>query len=108
MDSPAIRDGRNHGRMPAPFITMISESVVSLFRLWATATTSAMGAITITRLGMMRLVMPMKTKMFWPWRVIRSMLRRPGTLVRFSVGVEAAGDLREDLQRSASAHLPVA
>ena len=33
---------------------------------------------------------------------------QPGTLVRFSVGLEAAGDLREDLQRSASVHLPVA
>jgi cystathionine beta-lyase len=33
---------------------------------------------------------------------------QPGTLVRFSVGLEAVGDLREDLQRSAAAHLPVA
>ena len=33
---------------------------------------------------------------------------QPGTLVRFSVGLEAVGDLREDLQRSAAAYLPEA
>ena len=41
---------RRHGRMPAPFMTMISESVASLCRMWATAITSATGAITSNQL----------------------------------------------------------
>ena len=61
--------------MPAAFITMISESVASLLRMWATAITSATGAITMTSCGMIRPVMPMKTRMVWPWLVIRSMSR---------------------------------
>ena len=64
-----------HGDMPAAFITMISESVASLLSVWPTATTSAIGAITRTSIGMIRLVMPMNTRMVWPWLVIRSMSR---------------------------------
>ena len=58
------RNGRNsrHGGMPAAFMTMISESVASLFSMWATAITSAIGAMTRTRCGMIRLVMPTKTR----------------------------------------------
>ena len=71
------RNGRNsrHGDMPAAFITMISELVASLLSTWATAITSATGAITMTSRGMIRLVMPMNTRMVWPWLVIRSMSR---------------------------------
>ena len=64
-----------HGFMPAPFMTMISELVASLCRLCETATTSATGAMTRTRCGMIRLVMPMNTRTVWPWLVIRSTSR---------------------------------
>ena len=67
MSDPTIvtaRNGRNsrHGGMPAAFITMISESVESLLSVCAIAITSAIGAMISTRFGMMRLVMPTKTK----------------------------------------------
>ena len=57
------RNGHNsrHGDMPAAFITMISESVLSLLRVWAAAMTSAIGASIMTRSGMIRPVMPTKT-----------------------------------------------
>src|SRR5579885_579692 len=61
-----------HGDMPAAFITMISLSVESLLRTWATAISSAIGAITSTRSGMIRAVMPMNTRMVCPWLVTRS------------------------------------
>ena len=61
--------------MPAAFITMISQSVDSLLSTWATAINSAIGAITRTSSGMIRPVMPTKTRMVWPWLVIRSMSR---------------------------------
>ena len=64
-----------HGDMPAAFITMISESVDSLLSTCATAISSAIGAITSTSSGMIRPVMPTKTRMVWPWLVIRSMSR---------------------------------
>jgi hypothetical protein len=63
---------RTHGDMPAAFITMISESVDSLLSTCATAISSAIGAITSTSSGMIRPVMPMKTRMVWPWLVMRS------------------------------------
>ena len=65
---PTARNGRNsrQGDMPAAFITMISESVASLLRTWATAIISATGAIISTSSGMIRPVMPMKTKIVWP------------------------------------------
>ena len=66
---------RNHGDMPAAFMTMISESVDSLLRICATAINSAIGAITSTSSGTIKPVMPTKTRMFWPWLVIRSMSR---------------------------------
>ena len=65
----------SHGDMPAAFITMISESVDSLLSMCATAITSAIGAITSTSSGMISPVMPMKTRMVWPWLVMRSMSR---------------------------------
>ncbi len=61
-----------HGDMPAAFITMISESVDSLLSTCATAISSAIGAITSTSSGMISPVMPMKTRMVWPWLVTRS------------------------------------
>ena len=64
-----------HGDMPAAFITMISESVLSLLSVWPTAITSAIGAITSTSIGMSRPVMPMNTRTVWPWLVIRSISR---------------------------------
>ncbi len=51
----------SHGEMPAAFMTMISESELSLLMTWAEAMTSAIGAIIITRSGMIRPVMPTKT-----------------------------------------------
>ena len=66
---------RIHGDMPAAFITMISESLDSLLSTCATAISSAIGAITRTSSGMIRPVMPTKTRMVWPWLVIRSMSR---------------------------------
>ena len=53
--------------------------------------------------GPVSLVMPYDIQRM---RQHRSEHLKAGTLVRFSVGLEAADDLREDLQRSASAHLP--
>ena len=61
-----------HGETPAAFITMISESELSLLRTCATASTSEIGAIIITSKGMSRPVMPMKTKTVCRWLVIRS------------------------------------
>ena len=54
------------GEIPAAFITMISESVDSLLSVCAAATNSAIGAITSTSNGMIRLVMPIKTRIDWP------------------------------------------
>src|SRR3954454_13377636 len=73
----AYRNGRNSrkGDSPAAFITMISESVASLFRVWEIAIISAIGAMISTSAGMTRLVMPRKVRMVWPWLVIRSMPR---------------------------------
>ena len=66
---------RNHGDMPAAFITMISESVDSLLSTCTTAISSAIGAITRISSGMIRPVMPTNTRMVWPWLVIRSKSR---------------------------------
>jgi hypothetical protein len=52
--------------MPAAFITISSESLPSLLSTCATAIISAIGAMISTSSGMIRLVMPMKTKMLWP------------------------------------------
>ncbi len=60
------------GETPAAFITMISESPLSLLRMCAIASTSDIGAIIITSSGMSRLVMPTKTKTVCRWLVIRS------------------------------------
>ena len=56
-------------------MTMSSESLPSLLSTWATAIISAIGAMIITSSGMIRPVMPTKTRMLWPWLVIRSTLR---------------------------------
>jgi hypothetical protein len=61
--------------MPAAFITMISESVDSLLSTCATAISSAIGAITRMSSGIIRPVMPTKTRMVWPWLVMMSMSR---------------------------------
>ena len=53
---------KSHGDMPAAFITMISESVDSLLSVCAAAISSAIGAITNTKSGMIRPVMPTKTR----------------------------------------------
>jgi cystathionine beta-lyase len=53
--------------------------------------------------GPVSLVMPYDLQTM---RQRRSELLQAGTLVRFSVGLESVDDLREDLQRSAAAHLP--
>ena len=63
------------GEKPAAFITMISESVASLFSVCEIAIISAIGAMTSTSAGITRLVMPRKVMMVWPWLVIRSMPR---------------------------------
>ena len=72
--APAARNGRTsrQGDTPAAFITMISESELSLLRTCAAAMTSAIGAIIMTSSGMIRPVMPMKTSSVWRWLVIRS------------------------------------
>ena len=59
----AARNGRTnrHGETPAAFITMISESELSLLRTCAAAMTSAIGAIIMTNSGMIMPVMPTKT-----------------------------------------------
>ncbi len=61
---PTARNGRNstQGGMPAAFITISSESLPSLLSTCATAIISAIGAMIRTSSGMMRPVMPMKTK----------------------------------------------
>jgi hypothetical protein len=46
-----------------------------LLSTYATAIISAIGAISSTRSGMIRLVRATKTRMVWPWFVIRSILR---------------------------------
>ena len=61
--------------MPAAFMTISSESLLSLLSTCATAIISAIGAISRTSSGMISAVMPTKTRMVWPWLVIRSMLR---------------------------------
>ncbi len=61
--------------MPAALRTMISESVASLFRVCVTAITSAIGAMMRASSGNARPVMPRKTRMVWPWLVIRSIPR---------------------------------
>ena len=73
----AKKNGRNsrNGEKPAAFITMISESVASLFSVCEIAIISAIGAMTSTSAGITRLVMPRKVMMVWPWLVIRSMPR---------------------------------
>ena len=55
-----VRNGRKirHGDMPEAFITTISESVLSRFNVWPTATTRASGAITSTSMGISNPVMP--------------------------------------------------
>ena len=65
---PSCRNGRNtcQGAIPAAFITISSESLPSLVSTWATAIISAIGAMIITSIGMIRPVMPMKTRMLWP------------------------------------------
>jgi hypothetical protein len=61
----ANRKGRNsrRGDRPAAFITMISESVASLVRVWDTAIIRAIGAMIRTRTGIARLVTPRKVRM---------------------------------------------
>ena len=73
----AKKNGRNsrNGEKPAAFITMISESVASLFSVCEIAIISAIGAMISTSAGITRLVMPRKVMMVWPWLVIRSMPR---------------------------------
>ena len=73
----AKKNGRNsrNGEKPAAFITMISESVASLFSVCEIAIISAIGAMISTSAGITRLVMPRKVTMVWPWLVIRSMPR---------------------------------
>src|SRR6267378_8151678 len=73
----AKKNGRNsrYGEKPAAFITMISESVASLFSVWEIAIISAIGAMIKTSAGITRLVMPRKVLMVWPWLVIKSMPR---------------------------------
>ena len=73
----AKKNGRNsrNGEKPAAFITMISESVASLFSVCEIAIISAIGAMIRTSAGITRLVMPRKVMMVWPWLVIRSMPR---------------------------------
>src|SRR6266403_3002542 len=73
----AKKNGRNsrNGEKPAAFITMISESVASLFSVWEIAIISAIGAMIKTSAGITRLVMPRKVMMVWPWLVIKSMPR---------------------------------
>ena len=63
--SAAARNGRSsrHGDTPAAFITMISESELSLLRTCAAAMTSAIGASIMTRSGTIMPVMPTKTSM---------------------------------------------
>jgi hypothetical protein len=56
--------------MPAEFMMMISESVDSLLSTCATAISSAIGAMTRIKSGMIIPVMPTKTRMFWPWLVM--------------------------------------
>ena len=53
--------------------------------------------------GPVSLVMPYKLESM---RQQAPAYLRPGTLVRFSVGLESAGDLRRDLQQSVARHLP--
>src|SRR6202000_2426264 len=73
----AKRNGRKSriGEKPAAFITMISESVASLFSVWEIEIISAIGEMIRTSAGITRLVMPRKVRMVWPWLVIRSMPR---------------------------------
>src|ERR1700737_75115 len=70
----AKTNGRNSriGEKPAAFITMISESVASLFSVCEIAIISAIGEMISTSAGITRLVTPRKVMMVWPWLVIRS------------------------------------
>ena len=63
---------RRQGDTPAAFMTMISESELSLLRTWAVANTSEIGAIIITSSGMSSPVMPTNTKTVCRWLVIKS------------------------------------
>ena len=73
----AARNGltSRHGDTPAAFITMISESELSLLSTCAAAMTTAIGAIIMTSRGMISPVMPTKTSSVWRWLVIRSKSR---------------------------------
>src|SRR5579872_6852359 len=55
---------------------MISESVASLLSVWEIAIIKAIGEMIRTSAGMMRLVIPRKVRIVWPWLVIRSMPRK--------------------------------
>ena len=70
----ATRKGVNnrHGETPAAFMTMISESELSLLRTCAAASASEIGAIIMTSRGTNRPVRPTKTKTVCRWLVIRS------------------------------------
>ena len=61
------------GEVPEALSTMISESVDILCSMCATAISNAIGAITSTSSGMISPVMPMNTRMVWPWLVMMSM-----------------------------------
>ncbi len=63
---------RRQGDTPAAFMTMISESELSLLRTWADANTSEIGAIIITSSGMSSPVMPTNTRTVCRWLVIKS------------------------------------
>ncbi len=58
-------NGRNsrNGEKPAAFITMISESVASLLRVWEIAIIRAIGEMISTSAGITRLVTPRKVTM---------------------------------------------
>ena len=76
--SVVVRNGRKmrHGDMPDAFITTISESVLSRLSVWPTATTSAIGAMMASSMGISRPVIPTKTSTVWRWLVIRSISRK--------------------------------
>src|SRR6202047_3459228 len=73
----AKANGRNSriGEKPAAFITMISESVASLFSVCEIAIIKAIGEMIRTSAGMTRLVTPRKVRIVCPWLVIRSIPR---------------------------------
>src|SRR3979490_1312238 len=73
----AKKNGKNsrNGEKPAAFITMISESVASLVRVWEIAIINAIGEMISTSAGITRVVMPRNVTIVWPWLVIKSMPR---------------------------------